>query len=225
MSDLVTGLVEIRSSWVTSHVHNEAAHHTIGDVFAPVLIDDLLKHSTSVRCVRPATAEEEHAMDLYLREGQQCTSTALLFDVRGRHIAGTQRALRRQLSQDMLERKVTRAFATQCAAREERPRADDLEGMYDTYRTHGCSVVAPADGCYFKLLLHFLRTGFDPPVAAGEDMHDLRKYTTSYPQLWFQHEATNMRAYEKWERQASLFMTDPVATRPEHLFPIFPHQQ
>ena len=85
-----------------------------------------------------------------------------------------------------------------------------------------CSPLAIADSCYFKLVFHFLRTGFNPPVVPGMDLRSASASSKAYVDLWRNEEAGCQRAFRKWVAQAENLMSEATAAQPATWFPVLP---
>ena len=208
----------------------------------------------SNRClsaVRPAGLDFIAAAELAASNGSRCRSMALVYDVGGKHVAQIQRELRKRLHDDLVHGRDNPAFCWVGHLDEDRPMANDLEGMYaalprrDTidfgapdadspqdlaswrelhslHCTAGCTASRVSPGCYFWFLHHYLRAGFEPPVLEGVDVMDLLDRPVAYVDLWMQHEAKCDAAFSKWKAQAGSFMSAPTKEVPEVVFPILP---
>ena len=85
-----------------------------------------------------------------------------------------------------------------------------------------CSQLQIADSCYFRLLHHFLHTGFEPTIAEGCDPLSAQPSCKAYVDLWRKEQTGCETAFTKWETQADYLMSPPTETVPPLIFPLLP---
>ena len=157
--------------------------------------------------------------------------------------------LRTRLAASLAAGEKERAFAKKCGF-DDRPRADNAKDMMEAFpnkqdvdweapparssfnaslckmwhaRHCGiCSVDQVHDDCYFKLLHHFLHTGFNPPVKTGLEPYCARPSRVAYVDKWREEEARCRDAFEKWAADASGLMSAPVSAQPQLCLPLLP---
>ena len=123
-----------------------------------------------------------------------CNNVNAVVSLLGRSTMRVKRELRAKLAASLASGARDRAFAKECAWTNA-PRVDELEALMASFpnqknvdwdakpvksgirigewkRGHAahcslCSMQAVNSDCYFKLLLHFLECGFDPPVMSS----------------------------------------------------------
>lgn len=78
------------------------------------------------------------------------------------------------------------------------------------------------DQCYFKLLHHWLRCGFDPPEKEDFDLSKAQASVRAYVDNWLEERARCEVAFDKWRRDTSGLMSEPSAEWPETFFPMLP---
>ena len=179
-----------------------------------------------------------------------CSKAGVLFDLRGRSTAKIQRELRSSLNQALTGGTTELAFAKKCGV-SLKPRADDLEGMYEfmpgkdsinfgaaavqsglnvplwmAYHARhcdkGCGPHTIEDRCYFKYMKHFMQTGFEPARKLGPSMMSKRKSAFAYIELWNEEYDKCIAAFGKWVTEATGLMSAPTEVQPEVVVPILP---
>ena len=157
--------------------------------------------------------------------------------------------LRSKLATALQQGDKERAFAKSCGF-SGKPRANDPEAMMRAYPgihdidysakpvTSGlnvslwkfwharhcvrCTQTEVHKDCYFKPLLHFLNTGFEPPVRRGFDLYTAQPSRVAYVDKWREEEARCRTAFAKWEEDSSGLMSPAVASAPKLVFPLLP---
>ena len=120
----------------------------------------------------------------------QCSSTDLKFELKGKTCSQIRKELRKSLAKALRTHADKLAFAKELGT-DARPRADELEEMvaafpgldqidwdaapvdsgvdcklWKAWHARHCAACTPTkihDDCYFKIIHHFLRTGFNAP--------------------------------------------------------------
>ena len=178
-----------------------------------------------------------------------CSPQTAIFNLIGENSIQIKRKINKQLARELAEGSHDRAFAAMCDVHD-CPRADDIEAMVASFPawesidweapavTSGldvglwqawharhcakCSELAVHDSCYFKLVLHFLRTGFEPPTPAGVRLESAAAVTKAYVDLWNKEKEGCETAFKKWVDQAENLMSEATNEVPEAYFPILP---
>ena len=186
--------------------------------------------------VRPATKAIADAMQSHLR----CEPLQFTGDFTSASLSQLQRQLRKALARNLIEGDDEAAFAKACGV-DSRPRADDLEGMYEnfpyvgdidwtapdvhfglhmpTWRLYhsfhcrqGCTRYIVQPHCYFIYLEYFLRTGFEPALEpSAPTPHD--SLHRAYVDMWHDNKSSCERALTKWLESDVTFIS-PVTSIP-----------
>ena len=219
-------------------------HRTIEAPVAPVKLETLLK-ARGVYNVRKAPPAVLKSMMSQAR----CRADAVQFTLHGRNSMQLRTELRKQLAQELAAGTHGLAFAD-LPENFDRPRADDLEGMiaafpgfdrvnwdaesvksdldtglWRAWHARHCNVCTELeinDECYFKLIYHFLDTGFEPTEVEGCDTSTATPPCRAYVDLWREEEAGCNKALHKWATQADYLMSPPTDIVPPVFFPLLP---
>ena len=98
-------------------------------------------------------------------------------------------------------------------------------GLWQAWHARHCSACTPlklGEQCYFKLVKHFLRTGFDPPAAPGTDLRKAVATTKAYVDLWRMEESGCEKAFAKWVTESDNLMSGSTPVVPATWFPLLP---
>ena len=216
------------------------------DDYAPVTpISVPLRAILQKKCfrhVRPAS----NALAASLHSQFTCSPLQFTGKFDSCSLAALQRRLRRDLAASLRAGKDEAAFAKLCGVTD-RPRADDLEGMYATFPAlhrvdwsapdvssgldvrlwrryhalhckHGCEPARISDACYFRILEFFLRTGLQPPF----DGVEWEPRSSSYVDLFQKHKGGCQQAFEKWLGSDVQFLSQPTETAPDSYCALLP---
>ena len=184
-----------------------------------------------------------------LKQRSPCSPAYAVFNLIGENSLQIRGKLNKQLARELAAGTHDSAFAALCEL-PSYPRADDIENLVATFPSwdsinwdapavasgldvglwqawharhySSCSATTVSDACYFKLVRHFLRTGFDPPTAPGVDLRRAVAPVRAYVDLWRKEEKGCVQAFEKWIRQAENLMSPATAVEPSTWFPILP---
>ena len=217
---------------------------TIETTAAPVKLEKLLQARGvyNVRKAPPAVLKS-------MMSQSRCRADAVQFTLHGRNSMQLRTELRKQLAKELQEGTHGLAFADS-PENYDRPRADDLEGMIAAFpgldkvnwdaesvksdldaglwRTwharhcDACTELKIDDDCYFKLIHHFLDTGFEPTEVEGCDTSTATPPCRAYVDLWREEEAGCKKALHKWATQADYLMSPPTDIVPPVFFPLLP---
>lgn len=199
-------------------------------------LESLLK-TRGVYNARKASAPVLEAM---LRD-VDCSPAFASFDLIGRNSAQVRRDLNRRLAKELADGTHGAAFANLCDY-ESCPRADDIEGMVSAYpamesvdwdepavpsgldlglwlawharHCKNCTALSVASECYFRLVYHFLRSGFTPPAPVGVDFTEAKAPKRAYVDLWNDEREGCEKAFAKWKSKADNLMSEPVGSLP-----------
>ena len=211
---------------------------------APVPIARLLK-ARGVYNVRKAPATVLKSMLSQVH----CRSEAVKFSLHGRNSMQLRTELRRQLAKELAEGKHGLAFAAMHGV-DEKPRADDIEGMVANFpgldkvdwsaesvpsgldvglwkawharHCDRCTELEIDDECYFRLVHHFIRSGFEPTVCEGCDTSTAKSSCRAYVDLWMKEEEGCKTAFTKWDTNAGDLMSPMTDVVPPVFFPLLP---
>ena len=159
------------------------------------------------------------------------------------------KGLRKQLARALAAGSRGVAFAELYGV-DDRPRADDLENMIRTFpgldrvdwsaepvesglnvdlwqswlakHCGECGELEVNDRCYFKLVHHFLKSGFEPTVREGCDVKSAVPTCRAYVYQWKKEEDDSDRAFAKWVREAVDLMSPPTEVVPPTFYPLLP---
>ena len=217
---------------------------TIEAEAAPIPLSTLLK-ARGVYNVRKAPAAVLKSMMSHAH----CRPDAVQFTLHGKNSMQIRTELRKQLAQELAAGTHGLAFG-ELHGVDGRPRADDLEAMIASFPGYDrvdwsaepvlsgldtglwrawharhcdqCSELHVSDDCYFRLIYHFLHTGFEPTEKEGCDVYAAKPSCKAYVDQWRQEEAGCSTAFNKWEGQADSFMSPPTSVEPKVFFPLLP---
>jgi hypothetical protein len=179
----------------------------------------------------------------------QCAPAFANFSLEGKDSIKIRREVNKTLAAELAEGTHGAAFADACFV-DGRPRADDLEAMAASFpglddvdweatavdsgldlgrwqswharHCDMCSELHISDDCYFKLLYHFMSSGFDPPDRPGADKHAAKASCRAYVDKWFDEEDACEAAFEKWVRQTEHLMSPQSSVEPLVFCPLLP---
>ena len=178
-----------------------------------------------------------------------CSSAFANFNLAGKNSIQIRNQLRSQLAHELAEGIHDKAFAKMCSM-DSRPRADDIEGMVAAFpgldrvnwdapdvqsgldvglwkswharHCTKCTEFEIDDACYFKLVHHFLRTGFEPSIEPGADLYAAQPSCRAYVEKWCEEEDACKKAFDKWVRESENLMSGPTNVEPRILCPLLP---
>ena len=180
----------------------------------------------------------------------QCKGARLDVPLVKTSLLHAQRRLRANLTAKLQAGDDEAAFARLCGVNT-RPRADDLEAMYAAFPgwddvdwdaqhvhsgldlpfwrschvrhcKHGCTEKHLNILCYFRLLYHFLDTGFEPPLLPGESLHVSSSPTRAYVDLWNKNAQACREAFAKWVACDTNFLSQRLDIAPPAYCPLLP---
>ena len=206
-------------------------------------IKKMLRKCKYVYNVRKAPPEVVKAM----REHDGCSEAELNFPLAGKSSRQIRRALRKALAKALAAKEKKVAFAKDLAF-DDRPRADNLEemvatfpglhkidwkaksvksgincGVWKAYHARHCDRCTPItihDECYFKVIHHFLRTGFDPPE--DDEDHQEQDAPRAYVNKWMKDEARCNKSFSKWVNECEDLISAISEIWPEFFSPLLP---
>ena len=178
-----------------------------------------------------------------------CSSAYANFDLLGKNSVQIRNELREALAHELAEGVHDTAFAKTCTL-DRNPRADDIEGMIASFpgiedvdwdapyvqsgldvglwkawharHCERCTELDIHDKCYFKLVHHFIRTGFEPSVEPGADVYAAQPSCRAYVDKWEEEIAGCKAAFEKWVDQSENLMSEPTSEAPRVFCPLLP---
>ena len=206
-------------------------------------VQQMLRKSKHVYNIRKAPPEVVAAM----RAQQGCSDAELNFPLAGKSSSQIRRALRKALAKALANKVKKVAFAKDVAF-DDRPRADELEKMvasfpgldkidwkakpvksgincplWKAYHARHCKRCTPIkihDECYFRVIYHFLRTGFDPPEDDDDQApHDAPR---AYVDKWMKEEDRCKISYDKWVNECEDLISALTDVWPEFFSPLLP---
>ena len=207
---------------------------------------DLLQHP-QVSNVRPVRGKVRTRMGQFT----QCGQDEWTLDLRGTTAKQIQRRLREQLVEDLKQGSDEAAFVCSQLGIDLVPRADQLELMIaampgvahlvlegtsavsglnlETWRemhaTHcckGCTKDKIDKECYFNIVFHFLRCGFEPKLMKGCSWDDFKKKYPAYVDMWRNDEERCRVAWKKWVDSSQGLLSEPVTAEPTFAVPVLP---
>ena len=208
-------------------------------------IKEMLRKNRLVYNVRKATDEIVER----LMKQARCSHVDLdNFELKGKTCSQIRRQLRKSLAAALQSHANKVAFAKELGV-DDRPRADELEKMvasfpgldaidwnaesvesgincelWKAWHARHCAACTPTvihDDCYFKVIHHFLRTGFDPPEDPEyqEEQHTAPR---AYVNKWRREESRCGIAFAKWLNECEGLMSESSGTRPDFFSPLLP---
>lgn len=203
-----------------------------------------LLRSKHIRGVKPAPAVIRER----LRVDSCCPVNSAIPLVKKSSVS-IRRELNKALAEALKRGTVEAPFAKACGF-DDKPRADDIEGMVKAFldmtdvdwdakpvdsgldiplwrQFHAlhckkCTSEKVDESCYFRLLFHFLRSGFEPSVKDGMSLQDAVCTVRAYVDLWRAEQKGCDAAFDKWMTKMDMLVSDPTATVPDKFFPILP---
>ena len=179
----------------------------------------------------------------------QCVSVVADVPLVRRSSLHVRAELRKKLAQALAQGGKEKAFAKECGV-SEKPLANDPAAMMYAYPCldqidyaaepvqsgintsvwklwHArhcvrCTEAKIHDECYFKPMLHFLRSGFELPAKRGFDIYAAKPTRVAYVDKWREEEARCRTAFEKWKADSSGLMSPVVSSKPKLVFPLLP---
>ena len=212
-------------------------------------VKQMLRKNKFVYNVRKASEE----VVKILMQQTQCSNAELEFELKGKTCAQIRRELRKSLAEALRSHADKLAFAKELGT-DARPRADELEkmvaafpgldqinwdakpvesgincGLWKAWHARHCKACTPTvihRECYFRVIHHFLKTGFDAP----EDMQarnqrpegEAPTAPRAYVNKWRHEEARCEKAYDKWVNECENLMSDLCDVWPEFFSPLLP---
>ena len=183
-----------------------------------------LRYSKGVYNWRRASPTVTQAMKKLVR----CANVSADVPLVGRSTINVQRELRRKLAESLAAGCRDAAFAKDCG-HTDLPRVDELEKLISAFPNKDdvnwealavesglniaqwkaghalhcskCSSSAVSDECYFRLLCHWFKCGFDPPVKKGCDVSTAAAAKRAYVDLWYRERARCEVAFAKWKKE------------------------
>ena len=184
-----------------------------------------------------------------LRGTSKCSAAYACVKLLHKSSAQVRRELHKMLSQSLATGEHAPAFAKDIAFND-CPRADEIEDMVAQFMAAAeinwdaepvqsginvplwhqhhsrhcklCSDTHISRDCYFNLIYHFLKTGFEPPVKEGCTLTEATQKLRAYVDKWRQEDAGCRAAFEKWEQKLQGLLSDPTDVTPEAFFPLLP---
>ena len=186
-----------------------------------------------------------------MNEFGQCAHDKWVLDLKGTTAGQIQRKLREQLVEDLKQGTDEAAFVCRQLGIDSVPRADQLElmiaampgvaklnfegvpaksgldiaewrEMHATHCCKGCSKDKLDDQCYFKVIHHFLKCGFDPELAEGCSWQDFKTRFPAYVDMWRGDEERCRAVWKKWIDNAHGLIAEPKVEEPQFAVPLLP---
>ena len=211
---------------------------------APIPLGRLLK-ARGVYNVRKAP----RAVLKSLQSQVYCRSESVSFSLHGKNSMQIRTELRKQLAKELAEGTHGLAFAAQRGVND-KPRADDIERMVATFpgldkvdwsassvpsgldvglwhawharHCDKCTELEIDKECYFRLVHHFLRSGFEPTEKEGCDPCTAIPSCRAYVDQWRKEEQGCEVAFDKWKTNASDLMSPMTDIVPPAFYPLLP---
>ena len=212
----------------------------------------MLKSNKYVYNVRRAPPEVAKRLR---QEQGECSNLNASVELKNKTVPAIRKELRSKLAEALATGLKEKAFAKTCGY-DDRPRADELERLVAAYpawdqidwdaepvksgincdlwrawHARHCKKCTPTkvdDGCYFKLIDHFLRTGLQPPEGPpppSQEPHPLQskeKRHRAYVNKWNQEKRRCRRAFEKWVLESEGLMSEQYDGIPSFFSPLLP---
>ena len=171
------------------------------------------------------------------------------FKLEGKTCSQIRRELRKSLAAALQAHADKVAFAKDVGT-DDRPRADELEKMvasfpgldaidweadtvksgincelWKAWHARHCAACTPTtihDGCYFKVIHHFLRTGFNAPEDPSQQAEMQQTSPRAYVNKWRRDEQRCDKAFAKWMDECEGLMSDLTSEQPDFFSPMLP---
>ena len=208
-------------------------------------VKQMLEKNRFVYNVRPP--REEVVKEL-MKDAGSCSNVNASVRLKNMTTPAIRRQLRKKLAESLAGNRRERAFA-KATMYDNRPRADELERLvaeypalsqvdwdaepvksdincelWLAYHARHCSLCSPTkvhQDCYFKLIYHFLRTGFEPPEAP--DVEQVKKAPhRAYVKQWKKEKKRCGIAFKKWIRESESLMSERTNIMPSFYSPLLP---
>ena len=211
---------------------------------APVPLGRLLK-ARGVYNVRKAPAAILKSMQSQVF----CRAESVSFSLNGKNSMQIRTELRKQLAQELAEGTHGLAFAAMHGVND-KPRADEIEkmiasfpgldkvdwsappvpsgldvGLWKAWHARHCDACTELEidpECYFRLVHHFLRSGFEPTEKEDGDASTAIPSCRAYVDQWNKEEEGCKVAFDKWKTNASDLMSPMTDVRPPVFYPLLP---
>ena len=183
-------------------------------------VKKMLRKNKFVYNVRKAPADVVER----LMQQTQCSNVDLEdFELKGKSCSQIRRELRKSLAEALMAHADKVAFAKEIGT-DGRPRADELERMvasfpgldeidwdaepvqsgincalWKAWHARHCSACTPTaihKDCYFRVIYHFLRTGFDPPEDPSQEQEQ-QSAPRAYVNKWRREQERCDKAFDK----------------------------
>ena len=205
----------------------------------------LLEKNRFVYNVRPPRKEVVQEL---MKDAGACSNVNASVRLKNMTTQAIRRELRKKLAASLAENRKERAFA-KVSMFKDRPRADELErlaaeypalsqvdwdakpvksdincALWLAYHARHCSKCTPTavhKDCYFRLIYHFLRTGFEPPEDSGAEQAGKSPHR-AYVGKWKQEKTRCGVAFNKWVRESEGLMSASVDASPAFYSPLLP---
>ena len=180
----------------------------------------------------------------------ECKGARLDIPLTKTSLVHAQRRLRANLTAKLQAGADEAAFARLCGVHS-RPRADDPEAMaasfpgwddidwdaahvesslnlplWRKYHSWHCQLDCTAEvvskDCYFRLIHHFLDTGFEPALLPGETLSVSTSPTRAYVDLWNKNLPACRTAFAKWLACDTGFLSPQTSVEPTACCPLLP---
>ena len=208
-------------------------------------VGQLLKKNQFVYNVRRPS---DSVVQELMKDAGACSNVNASVRLKSMTTQAIRRELRKKLAESLAANRKERAFA-KLSMFSDRPRADELERMVAAYpalskvdwdaepvksdmncalwlayharHCKKCTPTAVHQGCYFRLIYHFLRTGFEPPEdpavePAGKAPH------RAYVGKWKKERQRCKVAFNKWVRESEGLMSARRDAMPNFYSPLLP---
>ena len=96
------------------------------------------------------------------------------------------------------------------------------KAFHATHCRKGCTRDKVRDECYFKVVHHFLRAGYDPELVAGKTWEDFKRKRPAYVDAWRKEESGCRKAWTKWVHDADGLLSADTDVEPQFAVPLLP---
>ena len=178
-----------------------------------------------------------------------CRAESVQFSLNGQNSMQVRTKLRKQLASELAKGTHGLAFGALHGV-DDRPRADEIEkmvasfpgidrvdwdaapvpsgldvGLWQAWHARHCDACTELEidrDCYFRLVHHFLRTGFEPTEREECDVSTAVPPCRAYVDLWREEETGCKTAFDKWRTGCEGLMSPVTDVRPPLFFPLLP---
>ena len=232
------------------YVNNKPIHPRMVDGYSQAkergfTVRDMLQKNMFVYNVRHPRREVVKEL---MKDAGECSNVIASVRLKNMTTPAIRRQLRKRLAESLAAKRKERAFA-KVSMFDDRPRVDELEKLvagypalsqvdwdakpvksdmncalwlaYHARHCDKCTPTAVHKDCYFRLIYHFLRTGFEAPQAPEAEQASKAPHR-AYVGKWKKEEKRCNMAFKKWVRESEGLMSSATDVMPTFYSPLLP---